>query len=989
MLKKISFIAAALLVTLAMVFTSCGSGEDWPVVMEEEVELFRLSTILKTLPDGNITENFSEIMGEDLLRIDGGMAKAEVVTEGGVKKLRFNAAGLSWGQGIDLKFTGFGFRAGDVIEIKGRDTPSASGTAGGVAILTNYSNCVANFQSGSDGATSATGEFDKSFTLTATEVGLMRGSPFNLGNGGARICYHSNSTSREGIFWLEELVITGTRRIGGEEPSGPTETYIVPEVAPGELVAGKYVFYVDLNKYPNYSNVSDSFAINEDDNTVSFTFAATGDVMAFSLSQLERELASATFQNGDSIKVTVDGSVSAAGGVRWGFRHATSGSNWAGSINGPGDFTTLVLPTAGATHTKHTQFDTDADTKAGNTGTIYFQARDDGSANVAYTVTLKSIKIEVNEATPIDDNTIATNISPVAGANAVYAVNGTQVTGAVTWSPAIDTDLNYYDGIFKPMTIYTASIKLSAKPGYTFDESEAIFDSVPGAWAQYDASTQTITAIYPMTANATVAAGTLVITTDEPEYYRLAAHEHTAAVTGGSGTYSYQWQRVVDGKWANAGSNAIYIPPAAGEYRVIAKSTAADLPLITRITIASSHFEGVISLDKAAAARLIFAELTVEYDGDDDVSGAAFAWYKGTAKVADGDTYRPLLAANDYRVVYGAQGYESLEIPFEVLADATKATLTGVSVSGVAGVTTVTFEANAGNVIATTNGVIYGNTGGANSNYGSQHMGFMIDFGAGKSLADFSSMSFTYAGLAGDVGSKQLNVRAFAAKPGWINDPSNANCILPRANVSTGSTNVSGAITAANADGDAKTAQSVYILINIHAGAAAWSITDIAFVPAGVVLADPTPIVLGPTEFTLVSGGDGDGTNAIVNNNSFTLKNQNNGIIYFEFPDLHVDGSTTKPYTTVKVTYTAQNDDSSNANMKFILKNGANSWDNTSPATYAQFNDAGGALTYNLSLFTGATPGMTFQLNSDNGDSTPAQMASLDYTITVTEIRFE
>jgi len=853
MLKKISFIAAALLVTLAMVFVSCGSGEDWPVSTEVEVELFRLSTILKTLPDGDITANFSEIMGEDLLRIDGGMAKAEVVTEGGVKKLKFNAAGLDWGQGIDLKFAGFGFRAGDVIEIKGRDTPSVSGSAGGVAILTNYSNCVANFQSGSDGATSATGEFDKSFTLTAAEVGLMRGSPFNQNNGGARICYHSNSVHREGIFWLEELVITGTRKIGGE--TGPTETYIVPEVAPGELVTGKYVFYVDLNKFTNNSNISDSIVIDEEANTVAFTFAAGDDLMSFALSQLERELASATFQNSDSIKVTVDGVASSDAILRWGFRHATAGGGWAGSIVGDVKFNTQVAVAGGVTHTKNEQFGANQsgnDDSLNNTGALYFQTRNTAAVDYPLTITLKSIKVEVNEALPIDDNEIATNISPVAGKDAIFTVNGTQVTGAVTWSPAIDTDLNYWGGIFKPMTIYTASIKLSAKPGYTFDDSEAVFDSVPGAWAQYDASTQTITAIYPMTANASIT-GTLAISTTDPEHYRLAAHEHTATVTGGSGSYSYRWQRVVEGKWANPGTgtnppavtSAVYTPPVAGEYRVIATSSAADqLPLITRITIGSSHFDGEISLDKAAAARLIFTQLTASYEGDDGglVAGTSFTWFKGTTQLGTGATYTPVMTGTDYKVVYGAQGYESLEIAFTVLADATKATLTGVAVSGVAGVTTVTVEANGGNVAATTGGVIYGSTG---QSYGRQHMGFMINFGAGKSLADFEKIEFTYTGLAGDVGSKQINVRAFEAKPvdsdGWISDPTGTNCIIPRAGVSTGSTNISGVITADNAAGDANEAQSVYIIINIHANSAAWSITNIHFVEL---------IVEGTTPFT-------------------------------------------------------------------------------------------------------------------------------------------
>ncbi|MDR2108402.1 MAG: FIVAR domain-containing protein [Coriobacteriales bacterium] len=87
---------------------------------------------------------------------------------------------------------------------------------------------------------------------------------------------------------------------------------------------------------------------------------------------------------------------------------------------------------------------------------------------------------------------------PVAGGTPATTVTETdQYTGTVTWSPS--------DVTFQPNTEYTATITLSAKPGYTFVGVGEDFFSVAGASATNVANTGTVTAAFPKTAPAKAA----------------------------------------------------------------------------------------------------------------------------------------------------------------------------------------------------------------------------------------------------------------------------------------------------------------------------------------------------------------------------------------------------------------------------------------------------------------------------------------------------
>jgi formylglycine-generating enzyme required for sulfatase activity len=83
---------------------------------------------------------------------------------------------------------------------------------------------------------------------------------------------------------------------------------------------------------------------------------------------------------------------------------------------------------------------------------------------------------------------------PVAGSNAVAMFNATQYTGVVSWSPALS------GGKFSGNMVYTATITLTPKSGYTFNGTPANAFSIPGATSVTNAAgSGVVTAVFPAT----------------------------------------------------------------------------------------------------------------------------------------------------------------------------------------------------------------------------------------------------------------------------------------------------------------------------------------------------------------------------------------------------------------------------------------------------------------------------------------------------------
>ncbi|MDR3336298.1 MAG: hypothetical protein LBT16_03740 [Treponema sp.] len=100
-----------------------------------------------------------------------------------------------------------------------------------------------------------------------------------------------------------------------------------------------------------------------------------------------------------------------------------------------------------------------------------------------------------NGNTVINQTAIGGVTAPVTGAVPVTTVTETlQYTGAITWLPPVIT-------IFAANQVYSASITLTAKPGYTFNGVEANAFTVAGSTtATNPAGAGTVTAVFPGTA---------------------------------------------------------------------------------------------------------------------------------------------------------------------------------------------------------------------------------------------------------------------------------------------------------------------------------------------------------------------------------------------------------------------------------------------------------------------------------------------------------
>ena len=89
--------------------------------------------------------------------------------------------------------------------------------------------------------------------------------------------------------------------------------------------------------------------------------------------------------------------------------------------------------------------------------------------------------------------------APTAGEKPVYNIKGEQFTGTITWTPDL------IDSKFGPQTVYTATITLTPKVGYTLSGVAANFFTVEGATSVSNAANSgVVTATFPQTGTAVV-----------------------------------------------------------------------------------------------------------------------------------------------------------------------------------------------------------------------------------------------------------------------------------------------------------------------------------------------------------------------------------------------------------------------------------------------------------------------------------------------------
>jgi hypothetical protein len=135
-------------------------------------------------------------------------------------------------------------------------------------------------------------------------------------------------------------------------------------------------------------------------------------------------------------------------------------------------------------------------TKAGYTlagvGANYFTVTGATANNAANSNVITAV-FPPTDPTVINIAAIGGVTAPVTGNAPVSAINETaQYTGAVTWSPAVS-------GTFAGGQVYTATITLTAKKGYTLTGVGANYFTVTGATASNAANSGVITAVFPAT----------------------------------------------------------------------------------------------------------------------------------------------------------------------------------------------------------------------------------------------------------------------------------------------------------------------------------------------------------------------------------------------------------------------------------------------------------------------------------------------------------
>jgi len=117
---------------------------------------------------------------------------------------------------------------------------------------------------------------------------------------------------------------------------------------------------------------------------------------------------------------------------------------------------------------------------------------------LAIVVSMAGCKNPLDDAGPTSITIAALQgiTAPITGAAPVTAITSTkQYTGTVTWSPAHNS--------FKAATVYTATITLKAKDGYTLKGVAVNFFKVEGATTTNAANSGVVTAVFPSTAGTT------------------------------------------------------------------------------------------------------------------------------------------------------------------------------------------------------------------------------------------------------------------------------------------------------------------------------------------------------------------------------------------------------------------------------------------------------------------------------------------------------
>ena len=132
---------------------------------------------------------------------------------------------------------------------------------------------------------------------------------------------------------------------------------------------------------------------------------------------------------------------------------------------------------------------------------IYLRVK--GAFPPGFNENIRSVAVQnINIVVPMTTGEITEVTAPVAGATPVATIAETEAyTASIEWSPG--------DAIFAGEKIYTATITLKPKPGYTLTGVPANSFSVDGATTKNDPDSGVVTAEFPATAAIPISAGAI------------------------------------------------------------------------------------------------------------------------------------------------------------------------------------------------------------------------------------------------------------------------------------------------------------------------------------------------------------------------------------------------------------------------------------------------------------------------------------------------
>jgi hypothetical protein len=401
-----------------------------------------------------------------------------------------------------------------------------------------------------------------------------------------------------------------------------------------------------------------------------------------------------------------------------------------------------------------------------------------------------------DQANPVTILAIEGVTAPVRGANPVTTAPTATTqwnASAITWTPAVS------GGVFDYDTQYTATFTLTAADDFTFEDVTGF--TVTGATVTFEAgdppTSGTIRAVFPATAARTMINIAEILGVDEP----IRGHDPKMAIEDTAqyiGTVTWAPELDADGKFAAETAYTATITliakdgftfnGVAANFFTVDKATTVTNPansgVVTAVFSATSA-EGV----DTPVDDLVIVGVIAPVGGETPVTTAPTATDQWTASAVTwkDENGNAVGATFDYETVYTATFTLTAEVSLTFDGIDGDFTVDGATVTYVAGeppntvTITAVFPATLADVPRFTikvnsidqnaafsgssnatvtkiddpvKGINIANTAG----YGGAYAYFEVDFGTGKTLADYPKLTFKWKGISGDTGNKDLSV---------------------------------------------------------------------------------------------------------------------------------------------------------------------------------------------------------------------------------------